>query len=87
MFKHEVAVNAEATKERHSESENFITKFDKDNPNINSDETNRITWHSKIEFLLSAVGFAVDLGNVWRFPYICFKNGGGLFSLFCLKSK
>lgn len=34
-------------------------------------------WENKLQFMLSAIGYSVGLGNVWRFPYLVQQNGGG----------
>ncbi|MDR4145100.1 sodium-dependent transporter, partial [Bacillus paranthracis] len=41
----------------------------------------RQQWGSRYGFIMAAVGSAIGLGNIWRFPAVAYENGGGAFFL------
>ena len=47
--------------------------------NKNTEKNARPQWGSQLGFILAAIGSAVGLGNIWRFPYIMGQNGGAVF--------
>lgn len=48
---------------------------------IKISNNNSSKWESNLTFLLAMIGSAVGLGNIWRYPYVAYTNGGGAFIL------
>ena len=49
--------------------------------NAGEEDVRRGAFSSRKVFILAAIGSAVGLGNIWRFPYVAYENGGGAFVL------
>ncbi|XP_031628886.1 sodium-dependent nutrient amino acid transporter 1-like [Contarinia nasturtii] len=69
----------------HEEGEEKNTEFNECTRNVESGintsahEEDRSTWSNKTEFLMSCISTSVGLGNIWRFPFTAYENGGGAF--------
>uniref|UniRef100_A0A1E1WV88 Transporter n=1 Tax=Pectinophora gossypiella TaxID=13191 RepID=A0A1E1WV88_PECGO len=46
---------------------------------VEEDQPDRMMWGNQLEFLMSCIATSVGLGNVWRFPFVAYQNGGGAF--------
>lgn len=59
--------------------EHFPTKDVHEDDDAAKTDKGRPVWGNSIEFLMSCISMSVGLGNIWRFPFTAYENGGGAF--------
>ncbi|KAI3379371.1 hypothetical protein SNEBB_005464 [Seison nebaliae] len=73
-------------------NEKFVKQFNKSPLMSSTSDVNvpnpanhtRPEWNNHLDFIFTCISYGVGLGNVWRFPYLCFTYGGGAFLLIFL---